>query len=118
MKKLFCKVFAVISLLLLLFVNKTYRVVWVQGNSMAPTLHDKQFCLMKVTNELNDGDIVVVDTKDLENINAPCIIKRYCESKSTAESIYLLGDNSCRSFDSRMFGLIDRKNIIGKVVCQ
>lgn len=107
--------FCITTILLIIFSFK-YRIAMVSGSSMNPTLRDGQFCLIKLTDELQDGDIIVIDTKDISNIRAESIIKRYQESKSTEEGIYVLGDNYLNSYDSRKFGLIDRKNLIGRVV--
>lgn len=106
----------IILIALMLFVNKNYRVVVVEGRSMEPTLHDNQVCILQLNTNLTDGDIVVVDAKDIPSVNVTSVIKRYNESKSTAQKIYITGDNITNSFDSRKFGLIDRSNIIGKIV--
>ena len=49
-----------------------FRVVWIDGSSMYPTLKDRQIHLMKVSDNVERGDIVVVKSDVLDTV----IIKR------------------------------------------
>lgn len=85
------------------------KAVRVEGNSMLPTL--------------KDGDIVIINSnsKPAENIivlaNHPYkqrvkIIKRIKEIDEN-KNCYLIGDNPSESTDSRTFGVISPKDILG-----
>ena len=80
----------------------------VNGDSMAPTLTDGQLVIGKQTRTLETGDIVIVSHDGLEKI------KRI--EKHQGDLIYLLGDNSAKSTDSRSFGWLPAKVIIAKVI--
>ena len=80
----------------------------VEGDSMAPTLKAGQLVIGKVTRELETGDVVIVSHNGLEKI------KRI--EKHQGDLIYLLGDNSVSSTDSRNFGWLPAKVIIAKVI--
>lgn len=54
------------------------------------------------------GDLVVIKTDDIE------MIKRI--HKTSKQMVYVLGDNKKDSTDSRSFGWLDKKMIVGKVV--
>lgn len=82
---------------------------------MYPTLSNNQICLMLNTNQINDGDIVIIDVKDTE-LPADYIIKRFYQEKSTEDYIWVEGDNKAKSLDSRTFGPIDKERIIGKLI--
>lgn len=81
----------------------------VHGNSMLPKLKAGQDVLVwcwfytpKV------GDIVVI------KVNGKEMIKRV--QKTDDRRIFVVGDNEKESTDSRKFGPINRKQIIGKVI--
>lgn len=58
--------------------------------------------------KIND---IVVFRKDKK-----IFIKRI--NKIEGNECYVLGDNREDSFDSRKYGVIDRKDILGKVICK
>lgn len=89
----------------------TYKI---EGMSMMPTLHNEStvfvsrvaywFSLPKT------GDIVAVkDPRD-----GKILIKRI--KKIEQKKYFLQGDNKDHSTDSRKFGMLEKKDIIGKVV--
>lgn len=109
------KALIVLIILLNLFLLK-FNLVIVSGNSMNPTLTNHQVCIMMKTKQINDGDIIVINTKNIAKIPAKSIIKRYNADYSTPQMIYVEGDNKNNSLDSHDFGLINRHNIKGKII--
>lgn len=76
---------------------------------MLPTLKPGQDVLAWCWfNKYRVGDIVVIRKNSKE------IVKRI--QKIDGPSIFVIGDNLRKSTDSRHFGLVDRKQIIGKVI--
>ena len=75
---------------------------------MEPTLSQGDYVLVRFTNRIDVGDIVVVKVKD--NV----VIKRV--SKKHSEYFWVLGDNDTQSTDSRKYGWINFNQLIGKVV--
>ena len=124
----------------------TFKIVRVQGGSMEPTIRDGEFVLVTnlewLVGDVQMGDIVLCRA---ENYEAGPLIKRICgvEGYSTipfevppklrkdargprSKAIYtvppgqyfVLGDNTSRSIDSRDFGFLSRKEILGKCIRQ
>lgn len=56
------------------------------------------------------GDIVVI------KVNGREMIKRISKLSDREKMIYVLGDNLKESTDSRYFGLINKSQILGKVI--
>jgi len=81
------------------------------GHSMEPTLRNNQTVIASLIpyffRKPKVGDIVVVQ-------RVKCIIKRIAKIKKN--NIYVVGDNSSKSTDSRNFGWVNKKEIIGKVI--
>jgi nickel-type superoxide dismutase maturation protease len=100
--------FDIISLLL--DYSQRYRV---EGYSMLPTLKHGEEVLVKPTETFQIGDIVVANHPFKQSI---IIIKRIGEISE--KGLFLLGDNPLESTDSRSFGEISQKNVLGKVVCK
>lgn len=111
MKKFCTYLFYILTIIVLL----KFRVIQVNGQSMYPTLHDKQICIALNTDKIKDRDIVVLNTKN-EDIPADYIIKRFYEDKSDENTIYVQGDNYSNSIDSRYFGNLSRDEIVCKVI--
>lgn len=72
------------------------RLTIVHGESMEPTLHDGEIRLM-IAQEPHEGDIVVAKSGDR------FIVKRVDHIREDG-SLWLLGDNSENSLDSRALG--------------
>ena len=79
---------------------------------MSPTLHDGQIIFVNrlsyIFKNPKIGEIVAA------KINGKTFIKRI--TKIDGEKLFLSGDNEKDSFDSRRFGLISKKEIIGKII--
>ena len=102
----------VISIILILI----FRVTIVDGDSMNPTLKDKQIVFCNVLDKTPEiGDIVVVDASSIiaEDVT---IIKRVVGIDKERNTIFLVGDNREHSTDSRDFGWVSTSKIIGVIV--
>ena len=87
----------------------------VEGDSMYPTIAEGSVVFISFIKYLflspKVGDIVVVKTDEFHDIP---ILKRISDIKD--DEYYVLGDNLNDSFDSRKFGYIKKRHIIGKVL--
>ena len=117
-KDFFKYLFIVIGWLLVVMILTTFAITTTDGNSMYPTLKDGDTLLINTTVEPKDGDIIILDTADMEGWEnkSKQIVKRYYEEYST-DGYYVIGDNSERSYDSRMTGEFDKERLLGVVVC-
>ncbi len=79
----------------------------VEGDSMLPCLKHGQIVLVISSKKLKPSDVVIFRHNDLEKI------KRINEIKE--DKLYLLGDNSNKSTDSRTYGWISTESVVGKV---
>lgn len=111
MKKFCTYLFYILTIIVLL----KFRVIQVNGQSMYPTLKDKQYCIALNTDKINDGDIIVLTTKG-KDLPADYIIKRFYEDKSDYYTVFVQGDNTNNSIDSRKIGNFNRENVICKVI--
>ncbi len=97
-----------IFLSLILRISRHLRVV---GDSMLPTINDGDLIIYKPINcTLKEGQIVVLNSP--QKINT-LLIKRVHIINYLG--VDLRGDNEFSSIDSRHFGLISQKEIIGVV---
>lgn len=78
---------------------------------MLPELKDGDEVLVNPNEPYKIGDIVVAQHPFKQSV---VLIKRISEIDES--SVYLIGDNSAESTDSRTLGKIPRKDILGKVV--
>ncbi len=85
----------------------------VHGNSMAPALREGQdilsFNWAYLIKKPKAGDIVVI------KVNGKEMVKRI--QSIFGQNIFVVGDNTKESTDSREFGSITKDSLIGKVVC-
>ena len=78
---------------------------------MEPTILRGAYVLANcVSRRINAGDIVVVQYPK----GGIILVKRV--SSISGDGVFLQGDNPKESLDSRHFGVISSKNIIGKVI--
>lgn len=80
----------------------------VMGDSMAPTLVPGTVVVGVRPRRINPGDVVVVRHNEVDKI------KRVKEVQS--DKVFLTGDNSLHSTDSRDFGWLEAHSVIAKVV--
>ncbi len=119
--KEFLKEFRLVLILLVLaialFVVKRYffGIVKVDGDSMHPTLKDGEYVVMKITDDVEVGDIIVLHVDYEYEMESEYIIKRVAEIADDG-SVYVLGDNTENSFDSRHCGYFPKEIIRGKVI--
>lgn len=87
------------------------RVV-VEGDSMQPALRPgDRLLVMRVGRPLRRGDVVAVrDPRVPERV----LVKRVAEVR--AAGIVVLGDNRAASTDSRVFGAVPRRLVLGRCV--
>lgn len=89
---------------------KRFKVI---GDSMVPTLKNGQQVIVEKLSywfrEPMVGEVVIL--KNSDNMN---IIKRI--TKKDGNSYFVEGDNAKESADSRNFGFIQKKEILGKAV--
>ena len=86
------------------------RIFCVEGDSMLPDLKEGDLVLINPQAELQIGDIVLARHPFKQSVK---IIKRVSEILS-GERYFLVGDNLAESSDSRSFGAISAKDILGK----
>ncbi|MEB3355507.1 MAG: nickel-type superoxide dismutase maturation protease [Synechococcales bacterium] len=102
-------------LLWLLRRRRRYRVV---GRSMLPLLQPDDEVLVDPTAYRQtppvEGDLVLIDHPDRPHFR---LVKRVRLVLPTGHC-FVLGDNPTESTDSRQFGAVAAKQILGKVVCR
>ena len=82
---------------------------------MYPTLKDGEYVVMKITDDVEVGDIIILHVDYEYGMTSEYIIKRVAEIAADG-SVYVLGDNAEHSFDSRQCGYFPREIIRGKVI--
>ena len=106
------------GMIIALFIASRYGLQQVSGNSMNPTFNDGDIILVDFKAQPNDKDVVVLTTAYIDNyeIEGEHIIKRYYEEYST-DGLYVLGDNSQVSYDSRYYGEAPKESLQAVVIC-
>lgn len=103
----------VISHLFSIFPITKYQII---GESMVPTLNPGDEVLVNkkayIHRRPKIGDIVVAKSPQDNKV----LIKRI--TKINQEKYFLRGDNEKASTDSRKFGMLEKINILGKVIYQ
>jgi nickel-type superoxide dismutase maturation protease len=81
----------------------------VQGDSMLPSLAaGKIVVATRMFRKLRPGDVVIVQHDGVEKIKRVITLK--------LDKIYILGDNSAQSTDSRHFGWLHKSAVQGKML--
>ncbi len=80
---------------------------------MSPTLNEGEIILVRLTKNVNEGDVVLFELLGKK------LVKRVKNVKRTVDENILLevtGDNLSNSLDSRKFGNISIHAVIGKAI--
>lgn len=86
-----------------------------EGPCMLPTIPNKAIIVYSHnTDDLHEGQIVIAEVDAYGDGNIYIIIKRIAFIDENG--IYLLGDNTSNSQDSRYFGYIQHSQVIGVVL--
>lgn len=110
MKKIIKNVCLIVLLFFLVF---NFRLVFVQGCSMEPTLHQDDVLIVNTLNKSPKiGDIVII--KPLLIFKGDYVIKRV--TKITDSQVFVEGDNKQHSYDSREVGWINKSDIFGTII--
>jgi len=75
---------------------------------MQPTLHSGQYVLGRLSSEIKNGELAIV------NLSGQMLLKRVREINSA--SVYLEGDNEHDSLDSRDFGWLPKSAMLAKAI--
>jgi signal peptidase I len=90
------------------------KVLKVTGASLSPTFREGDFVIVAkipfFINKINPGDIVVFNHHDYG-----IMIKRVERVVPEKDEVYVIGTRG-DSLDSRLFGPINQKTVIGKVI--
>lgn len=103
--------------LILAFITVLYYlfpIAQVVGNSMSPTLKDKQIVFTRrlMGNfKVKEGEIYIIQSP-----TGKIAVKRLQHMNEENDLYYFLGDNPLCSFDSRTYGYLSKEDIIAKVI--
>ena len=92
----------------------------IKEKSMEPTLRENQTVLVNryyyIFRRPKIGEIIVIKDPTLLKLRGTrrYMIKRI--EKIDKDKVFVIGDNKTESIDSRKFGWIDKRNIVGKVI--
>lgn len=98
---------------ILLYIGKR-RAIRVEGDSMLPNLKDGDGILIDEDAKIEIGDIILAKHPFKKSV---IILKRLTEIDENG-NYFLVGDNPPESTDSRTFGALSAKHILGKAVCR
>ena len=93
------------------------RLLLVCGNSMNPTYKDGEYLFSLPTsfNKIKEGDVLIFRTPyDQKRV----VIKRVALKCTKTKELFFLGDNLDDSYDSRNYGFVPYKYVLGKVTDQ
>lgn len=88
--------------------KRPFLIRRIVGGSMLPHLLPGKIVLGCGFGKLKKGDVVILSHDGLEKI------KRIDQIES--DKLFVLGDNADQSTDSRQFGLIDRSQVLARVI--
>ena len=93
-----------------------FRRVAVAGSSMLPTFADGDWLLLRIVRDgtaIAAGDVVLVERPDRAGL---LLLKRAV--RRTADGWWVEGDNAAASDDSRLFGPVPDRLVLGRVVAR
>jgi nickel-type superoxide dismutase maturation protease len=90
------------------------RAILVEGDSMLPNLKNGDGILIDPDAPIAVGDIILAKHPFKKSVK---ILKRIAEIDQNG-NYFLVGDNPAESTDSRTFGALSAKHILGKAVCR
>lgn len=90
------------------------QIFVIKGNSMLPTLKNDDCVIFNPELKPKIGDIILFQHPFIQNLK---VVKRISEITPEGNFI-VLGDNPSESTDSRSYGAILAKNILGVAVCR
>lgn len=109
--------FIICLIVILTILVLKFEIIVASGESMLPTIEDGDFLLIYKSKRIKYNDIYVIDLY-IPNTYHNLVVKRITDSKTAllGELIWIEGDNKSKSYDSRMFGYIESKYIVGRVI--
>ena len=99
----------------LLFSLSPFLLFDVEEKSMMPVLAPGDSILVCKFLLIKKGDIIVIKNPQKDR-KRKYLIKRVDALNSN--KIYVIGENTKESIDSRQFGWVERKNVIGKMIAK
>jgi len=84
----------------------------IEGDSMLPTYKSGSLVLV----DLGSPSFTVGDVVMAKHPRADYYVIKRIIGISALDKYYLIGDNQNHSIDSRHYGLVSRKNIIGRII--
>jgi len=125
MRKFFNQSLKFLSFFLIFFAIFNFRVSFISGNSMLPTLKNNsmiivdQYLFKLFTIKKEDILIFRVENdeviKRIHGLPGETIETKERQLTLKKDEIYVLGDNPKESIDSRMYGPLKINNIVGKI---
>ena len=93
------------------------RLLLVVGNSMYPTYKDGEHLISIPVSfkKIKEGDVLIFRTPYNEK---RVVIKRVALKCTKTKELFFLGDNLDDSYDSRNYGFVPYKFVLGKLVNQ
>jgi len=120
------KIFMFLTIFFLIFVLSNFKIVKISGESMYPLIHNESIAIIDQYTfklfPLNKSDIYLFRVSNEEVLKK---IKFFPNEKVVFENknyilqeneIYIIGENLSKSIDSREYGPVNIKQILGKVV--
>lgn len=132
---------AIVFVLAIIFTTN-YQIYYITGSSMEPTINQNSFIVVKERQSPKYGDIIVIDFGDdkekvakriigvpgdeikvsdhvyingVKYISSRCDVDTCIEQgyKLSENEFFVIGDNYLQSIDSRTYGPIELKQILG-----